>query len=275
MTAREAFMQHYPEYLMEAAGLGLFMVSAAVFGTLIWHPSLPLSDSLGVELIRLLVMGTAMGLTAIGLIYSPWGKRSGAHLNPAVTLTMMRLRRIAPWDGFFYIVAQFLGGLAGVLLVSVVASRVLAAPELWYVPTVPGHAGTLAALFIETAMAAGLMAMVLVTGESKKLSSLTGVFAGIFLTTYITLGAPISGMSINPARTIASALPSGMWTAVWIYFVGPLVGMVLVGEIFRRITGKRQPSCAGMNRHCVDSCVFKCGSDYWQDRSLHSRGNHS
>ena len=59
-----------------------------------------------------------MGLTAIGIFYSPWGQRSGAHMNPAVTLTFLSLGKIAPWDAFFYIVFQFLGGIAGVLVAS-------------------------------------------------------------------------------------------------------------------------------------------------------------
>ena len=63
--------------------------------------------------------GICMGLTAIALIHSPWGKRSGAHMNPAVTLTFLRLGHIAPWDAAFYIAAQFIGGTLGVLLVLV------------------------------------------------------------------------------------------------------------------------------------------------------------
>ena len=69
------------------------------------------------------LIGVAMGLTAIALIYSPWGKRSGAHMNPSVTLTFWRLGKIKSIDALFYIVFQFLGGWVGVALVRGARSR--------------------------------------------------------------------------------------------------------------------------------------------------------
>ena len=109
-----ALKKHWPEYLMEAAGLGIFMVSASVFTILLYHPASPALQVLHEEFPRRVFMGLSMGLTAVGIIYSPWGKRSGAHLNPAVTLTFFRLGKVAPWDAAFYVIAQFAGGVAGV-----------------------------------------------------------------------------------------------------------------------------------------------------------------
>jgi aquaporin Z len=103
--------EHWPEYLMEAAGLGLFMVSAAVVTTLLEYPHSPLHDLFTDRTTRRLLIGLAMGLTAIGLIYSPWGKRSGAHFNPAVTMTFFRLGKVAGVDAACYLMAQFIGGL--------------------------------------------------------------------------------------------------------------------------------------------------------------------
>ena len=82
----QALRTHWPEYLMEAWGLGMFMVSAGLFATLLEYPGSPLRAAIPDDGIRLGLMGLAMGLTAIAIIYSPWGKRSGAHINPAVTL---------------------------------------------------------------------------------------------------------------------------------------------------------------------------------------------
>src|SRR5687767_12327179 len=82
----DALRRHWPEYLMEAAGLGLFMISAGLFGTLLFFPGSPLAESLPDPMARRALMGLIMGLTAIAIIYSPWGQQSGAHLNPAVTL---------------------------------------------------------------------------------------------------------------------------------------------------------------------------------------------
>ena len=73
-----ALEQHWPEYLAEALGLGLFMLSACVFGTLLGHPASPAARAIPDGFPRRLLMGLAMGLTAVALIYSPWGRRSGA-----------------------------------------------------------------------------------------------------------------------------------------------------------------------------------------------------
>src|SRR2546422_756280 len=137
-----ALKAHWPEYLMEAAGLGIFMVSASVFTILLYHPALPALQVLPEEFRRRVLMGLAMGLTAIGIIYSPWGKQSGAHLNPAVTLTFYRLGKVAPWDAVFYIIAQFAGGVAGVALVAAAAGKWLAPPSLHYRAPPPGRGGS-------------------------------------------------------------------------------------------------------------------------------------
>jgi aquaporin Z len=97
----DALRRHWPEYLMEAAGLGLFMVSAGVCATLLWYPGSPLADAVPDGVGRRAVMGLIMGLTAIAIIYSPWDQQSGAHLNPALTLTFWRLGKVAGWDALF------------------------------------------------------------------------------------------------------------------------------------------------------------------------------
>lgn len=249
---------HLPEYLVEAAGLGVFMISAGSFATLIWHPESPASTWVTSEWIRRFMMGTAMGLTAITLIYSPWGRRSGAHFNPAVTLTMLRLRKMLPRDGALYMAAQFVGGLTGVVLTAQVARRVLPDPPVWYVPTVPGDAGAVAALGVELLMSAGLMLVVLATAESKRWAPFTGALAGLMLAIYITLAAPLSGMSINPARTVASAIPAGDFRGLWIYFVGPVAGMLLAVEAFRVVAAARAIRCCGLNHRARGSRVFQC-----------------
>src|SRR5881392_1602462 len=114
--ARTALSSHWPEYLIEAAGLGLFMLMAGICVMLVNAPDA--IRIIGNADIRRALVGVAMGLTAIAIIYSPWGRQSGAHLNPAVTLTFLRLGKVAPMDALFYVLAQAAGGTVGVLLVA-------------------------------------------------------------------------------------------------------------------------------------------------------------
>ena len=104
---------HLPEYAAEAFGLGLFMMSACGFGVLLFHPASPVPAALPSLMLRSALMGLAMGLTCVLNMYSPWGRRSGAHLNPSVTLAFYRLGKLSRKDAVGYILAQFVGGLAG------------------------------------------------------------------------------------------------------------------------------------------------------------------
>src|SRR5215216_5852365 len=117
----EVLKRHWPEYAMEAAELATFMISASVFTILLYHPASLVVSAISAEFARRMLMGLAMGLTLIAIVYSPWGKRSGAHMNPAFTLTFWRLGKMAPWDAAFYSVAQFAGGLAGMLVIAATA----------------------------------------------------------------------------------------------------------------------------------------------------------
>jgi aquaporin Z len=256
---REALTHHWPEYLMEAAGLGIFMLSACVFATLLEHPASPVRQAIGDPILRRIPMGLAMGLTAVSIIYSPWGKQSGAHLNPSVTLTFLRLGKVAPWDALLYIVAQCVGGVTGVLVAAAVLGHVLADPAVNYVATVPGAYGVGVAFLAELVISGVLMTVVLTVSNTSHLARYTGLFAGVLVAAYITIEAPLSGMSMNPARTFGSSLAAQVWTALWIYFTAPPLGMLLAAEIYLRWPGARQVVCAKLHHHNAKRCIFQCG----------------
>jgi len=202
-------------------------------------------------------MGVAMGLTAVALIYSPWGQRSGAHFNPAVTLTFWRLRKIDSRDAVFYVVAQFVGGGAGAMLAAAIGSRFVADARVHYVVTKPGSMGPVVALVAEAVIAFGLMSAVLATTNHPRWMRYTGFCAGALVALYITVEAPLSGMSMNPARTFASAVPAGDWTAYWIYAIAPSLGMVLAAEAHtRRAEGSIR--CAKLHHANTRRCIFRC-----------------
>jgi len=253
-----ALRQHWPEYLIEAWALGTFMVCAALFTALLEYPGSPVHQLISNGFIRRALIGLAMGLTAIALIYSPWGQRSGAHINPAVTLTFLRLGKVQPWDAAFYITAQFVGGVSGVLLAKLVLRGIIEHTSVSYVTTVPGPAGAGVAFLAETAIACGMMLMVLFVTNTPKLARFTGLFAGTLVFLYITFEAPLSGMSINPARTAASALPSGIWTGAWIYFAAPILGMFLAAQIYRSVGSASSLACPKYHHGTQQRCIF-CG----------------
>jgi len=255
-----ALRQHWPEYLMEAAGLALFMLSACTFGTLLEYPGSSVRQAIAHPFVRRVLMGVALALSAIGIVYSPWGKQSGAHLNPAMTLTFFRLGKVAPWDALFYMVAQGVGGVTGVLLAASVLAHALTEPPVYYVVTRPGMAGVGVAFVAEMSMAFILMSMILRVTNTPRLARYTGLFAGALIATYISLEAPLSGMSMNPARTFASALPAQVWTALWLYFTAPPLGMLLAAEVYVRQAGRHPVRCAKLHHQNAKRCIFtQCG----------------
>lgn len=243
---------------MEAAGLGLFMISAGLVTTLLEHPGSFVRHAIDDADLRRLLIGVAMGLTAIAIIYSPWGKQSGAHLNPAVTLTFLRLGKIRKIDAAFYILAQFVGGVAGVLVVWGLLGDAFALPPVDFVNTRPGPAGAAVAFLTETAMAFGIMLMVLSALARARLMPFIGLFAGLVVAAYIAVLAPLSGMSINPARSFASALPALLWQHLWIYFTAPVIGMQLAVDALRLAGLGRRAFCAKLNHHPGYRCIH-CG----------------
>jgi aquaporin Z len=255
----DALRMHWPEYLMEAAGLGLFMVSAGLFGTVLEYPQSPVHRAIAAPFVRRTLMGVAMGLTAIGIIYSPWGKQSGAHINPATTLTFWRLGKVAGWDAVFYAAAQFAGGLAGVLLVAAILGDWFLAPPVAAVATVPGAQGAVFAFVAEVAMTFLLMLMVLFISNSARIARYTGLGVGLLLAAYIILEAPMSGTSMNPARSFASALPGKTWTALWVYFTAPPLGMLIAAQTYLGLRGRAAVHCAKMHHQNNKRCIF-CAS---------------
>jgi aquaporin Z len=204
-------------------------------------------------------MGLLMGFTAIGLIYSPWGQRSGAHLNPSVTLTFLRLGKVEGWDAAFYVLAQFAGGTLGVALAALCLGRPLADPAVDYVVTVPGPPGAAVAFLAETLISFGLMLTVLVVSNTARWARFTGLAAGALVAVFISLEAPLSGMSMNPARSLGSAVLAHAWTMLWIYFAAPLLGMLLAAELYLRVRGAQKVLCAKLHHPTTARCIFACG----------------
>lgn len=262
-------------YALEAALLGTFMLSACTFGILLEHPGSPLRDALPSPFIRRALMGLAMGATAIALIYSRPGRRTGAHMNPAVTLSFLRLGRISPPDALGYIVAHFIGATLGVGAALFLAGMHVAHPSVNFVATLPGGNSAVAWL-AEAAIAFLMMTTVLTVNRYPRLAPRTGLFAGTLVAVYITFEAPLSGMSLNPARSFGSAFFAHAWESLWIYFTAPVIGMLAAVELSCRLTPNRASLCCKaihcprIRCHCPCTCMTPVTGDFAQTRTLHA-----
>lgn len=254
---------HLPEYAAEAFGLGLFMVSASAFAALLEHPASPARQTLPDATIRRVLMGVAMGSTAVALIHSPWGRRSGAHLNPSVTLAFWRLGRVPAADLVGYVAAQFAGAALAMSAMNAVLGAALADPAVHWVVTKPGPAGAFAAAIGEALVAFLTLSAVLHLSDAPRGSRWTGAVVGVLVALWIALEAPISGMSMNPARTFGSAFVAHDWTAWWVYVMAPPFGMLAATELYRVVRQRRtnaRHGCAKLDHAPNVPCIF-CGQD--------------
>ncbi|MBK8809482.1 MAG: aquaporin [Acidobacteria bacterium] len=251
----DALRNNWRAYVAEATGLGVFMISACVFSVLLFGPTaLPMPNMQT----GLFVMGGAMGATAIAILKSPFGKLSGAHINPAVTLTFWRLGKIRGVDAAFYMLFQFIGAFAGVAGSHLALGDGLAAVS--FAATVPDGSGPLVSFAAECAISFGMMMTVLAVSNHSRLAAFTPFAAGALVAIFIAFESPVSGMSMNPARTFGSAIVGGIWTNWWVYFAAPPLGMLAAGELFVRLRGAGAVVCAKLDHDSSYRCIFDCNA---------------
>jgi aquaporin Z len=131
-------------------------------------------------------------------------------------------------------------------------------PPVSYAATVPGPRGAAIAFVAETIISFGLMAVVLLFSSISRLARFTGLAAGCLVALYISVESPLSGMSMNPARTFASAAPGMNWQHFWVYLVAPILGMFLAAQLHLALLGARAEHCAKL-LHPDDVRCIHCG----------------
>ena len=254
---RADFREKLRVYAMDGALLGLFMVSACVNVVLLEHPASPVRAAITSALARRVLVGLAMGLTAASLIYSRWGKRSGAFMNPAMVLCFLRLGKLSMMDAVGYIAAQLVGSVGGVFLAALVLPGLVSDPAVNYVATTPSG-GTIPAFLAEFCLAFVLLSAVMTINRSRRFAPYTGACAAVLVALFISAAAPISGMSINPARTFGSAVWAHLWAGFWIYLSAPLLGMLAGVELQRRLTTRHERLCGKLNHDETVTCFVRC-----------------
>jgi aquaporin Z len=237
----------------EALAIGTFMASAMGFTVLLEHPASPVRQLLADATLRRAVMGAAMGLTAMALIYSPIGTLSGAHMNPAVTLAFVRLGRVGWRDAAAYVAAQCVGATLGTWAIATALGSLAADPAVNYAVTAPGAGGVWTAALGELTISFLTLSIVLAVSAAPRIMHLTGVVAGAVVALNILVEAPLSGMSMNPARSLGPAIVSGQFPSFWIYVFVPLAGMQLAAALH---TALATPGCAKLHHPSHVRCVF-------------------
>lgn len=239
--------RNWPAYLMEAWGLATFMLSATLCLLVLEHPGSPVHQAMPSKGLRLVTLGLVMGLVVAGISYAPWGKRSGAHINPAVTWAFYRLGKISGRDALFYTLAQFLGATVIIQGLELLVGRPFRHPAIGHAMSKPGPGGPWVAFAAEFAMCFVLMLVLLWAVNRPKLEKWAGAMLGGLIALYLAVETPLSGMSLNPARTFGSALAAGEWKNYWVYLLAPPLAMLAAAELYLRrwphqLGGPRYPT---------------------------------
>jgi aquaporin Z len=246
---------------MEGTELGSLMLSICICGSFLYSSESPLNYLALSRGIKSLLMGTAIAMTTLLIIYSPFGRRSGAHVNPAVTLTFLWLRRIHHWDAACYVVAHFAGAVVGVATAHQILGMRLSSAPVWYLVTLPGIHGRTVAFIAEFVSSALLMGIVLYASNHRRLARYSPLLVALFTIVYFGLCSSISGFSVNPARTFSSALFARIWEGIWIYFSAPCLGMLASAGIYINRMGSNRVYCAKVFHDRQSSCPFRCEFD--------------
>jgi aquaporin Z len=236
---------HWGEYGCELVGtllLCFFGLSAVTFD---FAKGLPMQNLIPSASARLLVTGLLFGGTGSLIAMSPIGKRSGAHLNPSVSLGFWARGKMHRKDVLFYVIAQLLGAWIGTEAVK----------QLWngyargvdYGMTLPGASfGIRWASIAEFMMTFGYVTIIFFFVSHPKLMRKTPLMNWIVIAILVWVEAPVSGTSLNAARSFGPAVISGDWQYQWIYFLAPASGALCAAfaypflrrEKSRILTGK-------------------------------------
>ena len=195
----------------------------------------------GLSIPAIVMISLAHG-AAIGLMVYTFGHISGAHINPAVTISMIVTKRMNIKDGIAYIIFQIIGAIAAA------ASYKLILPDIGAKvnfgtqggPSALLHNNALSGFGVEAILTFFLVTVIFMTAVHKKAAAgMYGLAIGGIIFLDHLVGVPLTGASMNPARTLGPAIISGYWDYHWIYWAGPIVGAVIAGLVMNYIFVKK------------------------------------
>jgi aquaporin Z len=249
--------RNLPLYACELVGTALMLFWGVSAVALMWGRGSPVPE-IGNPALRRLITGLLFAGGATAVVYSPLGQRSGAHINPAITLAFWRLGKVPAHDVVGYVVAQFLGALLGTAAAVVAWGDLVRSVQ--YAATVPGDGWGWPGALIAEALITFLLAFVIFVCVNKpRIASKTGLIAGTLVALLVMIEAPVSGTSLNPARSFAPALFVPVFQHQWVYFAGPVLGALVAAAAFRGRWGE-STVCAKLYHTARYPCPFDtCG----------------
>lgn len=222
---------HPVEWACELVGTALLLLGGLSAICLDFGPASPVASVVPSHDWRLLITGVLFASTGSAVAVSPLGRRSGAHLNPAVTLAFWTRRHVHPHDLAGYTVAQVLGALAGTEIVRLAWGSTARAVSLGV--TAPGRGlDAVQAALVEALMTAILVGTILAMVSSPRTARWTPLVLIPVIAILVWQGAPYTGTSLNPARSLAPALLLPRWHDLWVYLVGPPCGALAAVGLF-------------------------------------------
>ncbi|HET6965771.1 MAG TPA: aquaporin [Acidimicrobiales bacterium] len=223
---------HLAEWGAELVGTMILVFGGLSAVVLDFHRGTPVARVIPSTSGRLLLTGALFAATGSLVVISPLGRRSGGHLNPAVTLAFWLTDHVHPHDLAGYCGAQLAGGLAGAALLR--ATWGAEAAQVHDGITLPGpHTGAGQAAVIEAVMTAALVWTIFACVSSPRTARWTPVAIWALVTVEVWRVAPFTGTSLNPARSLGPAVMSGDFHTFWVYVVGPLGGAAVAAGVWR------------------------------------------
>jgi len=247
------FDPHLPDYLAEFAGTAFFLFVGLSTVALVFGIGSPVARHVHSAAVRRLIVGPLFAASAAAVVVSPLGRRSGGHLNPAVSLAFLRLGKMRRRDLAFYVIAQLAGALVAAALVRLAwGSR---ATSVRLGATQPGDGGVWIAAVAELACTFLLMTLILEFIDHRRLMRYTPYAAAALAAFFVLVEAPLSGTSLNPARSFGPAVLASLYRDLWLYLVVPPLGAIAAALLFR--ARKRRPTpCAKLLHDDRYPCLF-------------------
>ncbi len=176
----------------------------------------------------------AHGLVVLGFAYA-YGHISGTHINPAVTVGMLLAKQIDAARAGAYIVVQLIGGTLGAFALRYVLGGTEWADNGLGVTALADGVSTGQGLVLEAILTFFLVNCVLNAAASGKAGGHAGMAIGLTLVFTILMGGPVTGASLNPARSFGPAIATGDFTNLWLYFVGPILGGIVAAVLYNAV----------------------------------------